>query len=76
MAHNERRFSYAHYLLANRAQVAQKDLIMKGYSLVIGIIVAAITCSNLLAEEKPFCNQTPPSSVSFKAAPAKLSSCI
>lgn len=48
----ERRFSYAHYLLANRAQIAQKDLIMKRYSLVIGIIVAAVTCSNLLAEEK------------------------
>jgi hypothetical protein len=39
-------------LLANRAQIAQKDLIMKRYSLVIGIIVAAVTCSNLLAQEK------------------------
>ncbi len=53
MAHqSERRFSCAHYLLANRAQIAQKDLIMKRYSLVIGIIVAAVTCSSLLAQEK------------------------
>src|SRR5438046_6097716 len=49
---SERRFSCAHYLLANRAQIAQKDLIMKRYSLVIGIIIAAVTCSNLLAQEK------------------------
>jgi len=48
----ERHFSCAHYLLANRAQIAQKDLIMKRYSLVIGIIVAAVTCSSLLAQEK------------------------
>jgi hypothetical protein len=41
----------ADYLLANRAQIAQKSLIMKRYSLVIGIIVA-VTCSNLLAQEK------------------------
>jgi len=42
---------YAHYLLANRAQIAKKDLIMKRYSLAIGIIVAAVTCSNLLAQD-------------------------
>jgi len=39
-------------LLANRAEIAQKDLIIKRYSLVVGIIVAAVTCSNLLAQEK------------------------
>ena len=48
----DRPFSCAHYWLANRAQIAQKDLIMKCYSLVIGIIVAAVTCSSLLAQEK------------------------
>jgi hypothetical protein len=46
------RFLCAHYLLANRAQIAQKGLIMKHHSVVIGIIVAAITCSNLLGQEK------------------------
>jgi hypothetical protein len=44
--------SRVHYLLANPAQIAQKNLIMKRYSLVIGIIVAAVTCSSLLAQEK------------------------
>jgi hypothetical protein len=48
----DRRSLTRHYLLASRAQLAQKDLIMKRYSLVIGIIVAAVTCSNLLAQEK------------------------
>jgi hypothetical protein len=48
----DRRFSCAHYLLANRAQIAQKNLIMKRYSLFFVIVVAAVTCSNLLAQEK------------------------
>jgi hypothetical protein len=48
----DRRFSCAHYLLANRAQIAQKNLIMKRYSLLFVIVVAAVTCSNLLAQEK------------------------
>jgi hypothetical protein len=39
-------------LLANRAQIAQKNLIMKRYSLLFVIVVAAIACSNLLAQEK------------------------
>jgi hypothetical protein len=48
----DRRFSCAHYLLANQAQIAQKNLIMKRYSLLFVIVVAAVTCSNLLAQEK------------------------
>jgi hypothetical protein len=40
------------YLLANRAQIAQKDLIMKRYSLLLGIMIAALACSSLLAQEK------------------------
>jgi len=48
----DRRFSCAHYLLANRAKIAQKNLIMKRYSLLFIIVVAAVTCSNLLAQEK------------------------
>src|SRR4029077_761791 len=30
----------------------QNDLIMKRYSLFVGIMVAAVTCSSLLAQEK------------------------
>jgi hypothetical protein len=49
---NESVVSHVYYFLANRPQIAQKTLIMKRYSLVIVIILAAVTCSNLLAEEK------------------------
>ena len=48
----ERGFLYAHYLLANRAQITQKNVIMKRYSLLLGIMVAAVTCSSLVAQEK------------------------
>ena len=40
------------YLLANRTVVGQNQSIMKRYSLVLGIIIAAIACSSLLAQEK------------------------
>ena len=40
------------YLLANRSTTGQNKVIMKHYSLFLGIVVAAITCSNLLAQEK------------------------
>jgi hypothetical protein len=39
-------------LLVNRPQITQKELIMKSHSVLLGIIVAAVTCSNLLAQEK------------------------
>ena len=41
------------YLLVNRGAMTQKELIMKHSSLAVGIIVAALTCSSLLAQEKP-----------------------
>jgi hypothetical protein len=41
-----------HYLLANRPGITQNQWIMKCYSLLVGIIVAAATCSSLLAQEK------------------------
>src|SRR5260370_9782043 len=47
-----RGFLDAHYLLDNRAQVTQKGVIMKRYSLLLGIMVAAVTCSALVAQEK------------------------
>ena len=40
------------YLLANRSVVGQNQSIMKRYSLLLGIIIAAITCSSLQAQEK------------------------
>jgi hypothetical protein len=39
--------------LVNRQPIAQKKLIMKRYSLLVGIIVAVVTCSSLRAQEKP-----------------------
>jgi hypothetical protein len=40
------------YLLANRAKITQNGLIMKRYLLLVGIIVAAMTGSSVLAQEK------------------------
>jgi hypothetical protein len=45
-------FLVAHCLLANRAQIAQKNLIVKRYSLLFVIVVTAVACSNLVAQEK------------------------
>jgi len=47
-----RRTLAVHYLLVNRDRITQKNLIMKRYSLLLVIIVAAVTCSSLLAQEK------------------------
>ena len=38
-----------HYLLAKRAQIAHKDLIMKSHSL---LLVGALACSSLFAQDK------------------------
>jgi hypothetical protein len=40
------------YLLANRSAVGQNQSSMKRYSLPLGIIIAAVACSSLLAQEK------------------------
>jgi hypothetical protein len=40
------------YLLANRSVVRQNQSGMKRYSLLLGIIIAAVACSSLLAQEK------------------------
>jgi hypothetical protein len=40
------------YLLANHFEMTQKERDMKRYALLTGMIVAAITCSSLLAQEK------------------------
>jgi hypothetical protein len=40
------------YLLANRSVVGQNQSGMKRYSLLLGIIIAAVACSSLLAQEK------------------------
>jgi hypothetical protein len=41
-----------HYLLVNPTEITQNELIMKRYSLFLGIIIAAVSCSSLLAQEK------------------------
>jgi len=38
-------------LLANRPEITQNELIMRPYSLIVGIIVA-VTCASSLAQEK------------------------
>jgi hypothetical protein len=70
-----RRSLTTNYLLVNRSEITQNALIMKRHSLVIGIIVAVVTCSDLLAQEKPPSNQTPPSSAFFRAVPLRVSNC-
>jgi hypothetical protein len=40
------------YLLANTAEITQNELIMKPYSLLIGIIVTAVTGVSSLAQDK------------------------
>ena len=47
-----RRSLTTNYLLVNRPEITENALIMKRYSLVVGIIVAAVACSNLFAQEK------------------------
>ena len=41
-----------HYLLANYSGTRQNDLIMKRYSLLLAVIIAAIACSSVLGQEK------------------------
>jgi len=40
------------YLFANCSTTWQNKVIMKHYSLLLGIVVTAMTCSSLLAQEK------------------------
>jgi hypothetical protein len=40
------------YLLVNRAEITQNELIMKRYSLLVGMIITAVTCASTFAQEK------------------------
>jgi hypothetical protein len=40
------------YLLVNRAEITQNELIMKRYSLLVGMIFPAVTCASSFAQEK------------------------
>ena len=44
-------FKIPHYLLANGSEIPQNELIMKPYSLIVGIIVA-VTCASSFAQDK------------------------
>jgi hypothetical protein len=44
-------FKIPHYLLANGSEITQNELIMKPYSLIVGIIVA-VTCASSFAQDK------------------------
>ena len=40
------------YLLVNRAEITQNELIMKRYSLLVGMIIIAVACASTFAQEK------------------------
>jgi hypothetical protein len=40
------------YLLVNRPETTQNELIMKRYSLLVGMIIPAVTCASTFAQEK------------------------
>ena len=40
------------YLLVNRAEITQNELIKKRYSLLVGMIITAVTCASTFAQEK------------------------
>jgi hypothetical protein len=44
-------FKIPHYLLVNRPEITQNELIMKRYSLLVGTIFA-VTCASSLAQDK------------------------
>ena len=40
------------YLLANRSEITQNELIMKRYSLLVTIIITAVICASSFAQDK------------------------
>ena len=40
------------YLLANRPRITHNELIMKPYSLLVGMIITAVTCASSFAQDK------------------------
>jgi hypothetical protein len=40
------------YLLVNRPEITQNELIMKRYSLLVGMIISAVTCASSFAQDK------------------------
>ena len=40
------------YLLVNRPEITQNELIMKRYSLFVGMIITAVICASSFAQEK------------------------
>ena len=40
------------YLLVNRPEITQNELIMKRYSLLVGIIITAVICASSFAQDK------------------------
>jgi hypothetical protein len=42
----------SHYLLANRREITQNERIMKPYSLLVVIIISAVTCFSSFAQDK------------------------
>ena len=40
------------YLLANGSEITQNELIMKRYSLLVGMVITAVTCASSFAQDK------------------------
>ena len=40
------------YLLANRPRITHNELIMKRYSLLVGMLIAAVICASSFAQDK------------------------
>jgi len=47
-----RQFKIPHYLLVNRPEITQNELIMKRYSLLVAIIITALVCASSFAQDK------------------------
>jgi len=45
-------FKIPHYLLVNRPEITQNELIMKRYSLLVAIIITALVCASSFAQDK------------------------
>ena len=46
------RCSCMNYLLVNRPEITQNELIMKRYSLLVAIIITAVICASSFAQDK------------------------
>ena len=51
-ADSDRRSLCTNYLLVNQPEITHNELIMKRYSLLVGIIITAVICASSFAQDK------------------------